>query len=251
MRGGAGPFIAALPIDAPALGLPPPTIVQLRDLGVRTAGALARLPAAGVGLRFGAEGLAVWREVTGAHQRPLHPWAPSPTLSVAHRDEEGIADTQALGRAVAALAARLAGQLRARGQATALLSLHLATGDGACRVRAAHLPEPLHVEGAIGVAAADLLAALRPAAPVEGICLIASALGRPPMRQQGLWPGTPGTPGTQGAAMASAARLQAAIAAHRRRYGHAELGRVRIDPDAPDGWRCDAWDAWDDTGRQP
>jgi len=77
--------------------------------------------------------------------------------------------------------------------------------------------------------ARDLLAALRPAAPVTDMALTAGELRVPPTHQQGLW--------DDGRSRSNAARLETVLAAHGRRYGRGGLQRLRRDSTAPDGWR--------------
>jgi len=228
---GARGVIDALPIDTPALGLAPPVVARLRDLGIRTAGAFARLPAAAIGLRFGVDAVAAWRMVAEAHEPPLRPWSPPPTRAVTHRDEDGVVDALALEAIVARLAAFIAARLGVDGMAAAALRLLLVCENGAHHVRAADRHPPLQGVSAVTLAARDLLAPLHPSAPVVEITLTATGLGLPPTVQHGLWSVAGDERGS--------GRLDAVLAAHARRYGHAGLGRVRRDPHAADGWRWD------------
>ena len=223
--------IDALPIDMPALGLAPPVVARLRDLGIRTAGAFARLPAASIGLRFGADAVAAWRMVAETREPPLRPWSPSPTRAVTHRDENGVVDTLALEAIVARLGASLAARLGADGTAASALRLLLVCEDGAHHARATDRHPPLQGERAVTLAARDLLAPLHPSGPVVEITLTATGLGIPPTVQHGLWAATGDERGH--------GRLDAVLAAHVRRYGHAGLGRVRRALHAADGWRWD------------
>lgn len=224
-------LVDALPIDTPTLGLAPPVIARLRDLGLRTAGAFARLPAASVGLRFGVDAVVTWRMIAETREPPLRPWSPPPAHAVTHRDEGGVADALALEAIVARLAAALAARLGADGTATSALRLLLVCADGAHHARVADRHPPLQGVSAMTLAARDLLAPLRPSAPVVEIALTATGLGIPSTVQHGLWPAARDEHGSS--------RLDAVLAAHARRYGHAGLGRVRRDPHAADGWRWD------------
>jgi len=215
--------VDALPIDAPVLGLSPRATLRLREVGVATAGALGRLPASAVGLRFGAEGLAAWERVTGRPEPPLRPWSSPETLTVARRDDEGSADALALQNLVATMGAELAGQ------AAALLTLRLTCADGGRLVRSRARRPPLQASQTVTATARDLLAALRPAASVTDMALMAGDLCVPPTRQQDLW--------DDGRGRSDAARLETVLAAHTRRYGHGRLQRLQRDPTEPDGWR--------------
>ncbi len=223
--------IDALPIDMSALGLAPPVIARLRDLGIRTAGAFAHLPAASIGLRFGADAVAAWRMVVETREPPLRPWSRPPTRAVTHRDEDGVVDALALGAVVARLGASLAARLGVDGTAASALRLLLVCEDGAHHARATDRHPPLQGERAVTLAARDLLAPLHPSGPVVEITLTATGLGIPPTVQHGLWATTGDERGS--------GRLDAVLAAHARRYGHAGLGRVRRDLHAADGWRWD------------
>ena len=225
-------FIQALPVDAPALALPRQIVTLLRELGTLTASDLARLPAAGIGLRFGAEGLAAWRAVTGTREPPLRPWSASATIAVTHQEEDGIADGLALQEALAGLSHRLSTQLAAQGHAVSLLSLQLMSADGARLIRHTRLWPPRQIEPALADAARDLLAALRPDTAIESVTLLATDLHTPAARQQGLWT-------AQGKERRSG-RLDTILAAHARQYGRVGLRRLHRDPNAPDGWRWEA-----------
>lgn len=189
------------------------------------------MPAASIGLRFGADAVAAWRMIAETREPPLRPWSPPPTRAVTHRGENGVVDTLALEAIVARLGASLAARLGADGTAASALRLLLVCEDGAHHARATDRHPPLQGERAVMLAARDLLAPLHPSAPVVEITLTATGLGIPSTVQHGLWAAT-GNERESG-------RLDAVLAAHARRYGHAGLGRVRRDPHAVDGWRWD------------
>jgi len=220
--------VDALPIDTPVLGLSARATLRLREVGVTTAGTLGRLPAAAVGLRFGAEGQEAWERVTGRPEPPLRPWSPPETLMVVRRDDDGGTDALALQGLVVAMGADLATGLAAGGQAAALLTLRLTCADGGRLVRSRERHPPLQASETMTATARDLLAALRPGAPVTEVALTAGDLCVPPTHQQGLWDDGRGRP---------AARLTTVLAAHERRYGRGGLQRLQRDPTATDGWR--------------
>ncbi|MFX4887733.1 hypothetical protein ABTB91_20060, partial [Acinetobacter baumannii] len=70
----ASAFLHSLPLADTVLGLAPEVVMALAELGVRSVGAFKGLPPAGVGLRFGAEVLALWRRIEATAEPPLRPW---------------------------------------------------------------------------------------------------------------------------------------------------------------------------------
>ncbi|MCC5953602.1 MAG: DNA polymerase Y family protein, partial [Acidimicrobiia bacterium] len=75
--GGAGPFLAPLPVAA----LGDPSLADLLGrLGVRTLGAFAALPEADVLARFGSDGVRRWRLAAGRDPLPVHVGGPPATL---------------------------------------------------------------------------------------------------------------------------------------------------------------------------
>ncbi|WP_295625580.1 DNA polymerase Y family protein [uncultured Corynebacterium sp.] len=101
------------------------------DLGLRTLGDVAALPARDVAGRFGAEG-ARWRKVAeGALERSVSPRAPSRDLAIVHRPEETLTRVDAAAFIARALAARLHGSLREHGLACHRLAVTAEFTDGA------------------------------------------------------------------------------------------------------------------------
>jgi protein ImuB len=143
-RGGAGAQVVTFP-DAAAerraaarvtldrLDLPPAVRDELGKLGVRTAGALARLPASGLRRRYGAEAHRLHQMASGDLEVPLHP-APAIEPIVRSEDLEH-AETDAsrllfgVRRALPALLAALA----RRGEALAELRVKLTLERAAVR----------------------------------------------------------------------------------------------------------------------
>lgn len=104
--------LAALPLEA--LGLPLDVAERLARLGIRDAGALARLPAGTLAHRFGAAGVLAARLARGEDDSPLAAYAPE-TLPEESLDLEAPAETAdpllfGLKRLAERVAARLAGR---------------------------------------------------------------------------------------------------------------------------------------------
>jgi protein ImuB len=227
----AAAFLRDLPLDTAALSVPPTAVETLCEVGIATAGMLARLPRAGLALRYGPEVLAAWHAARGLPEAPLLPWTPLARMTVMHRDEEGLADRTILEALLRRLAERLALQLQARAQATATLTLSLRSTDGAEHLRRTRHWPPLHTLPALTVAALDLLSGSQPPAPVEVLDLQALDLVSPAIVQHSLW--------DDAARDRRDEQLAAVLQTHARRHGRNVLRRWRPDPLALDGWSCE------------
>jgi protein ImuB len=115
--------LARLPVAA--LGLAPAVAARLAALGVRDAGALARLPQGTLAHRFGAEGAAAARLARGEDDSPLVPYVPA-TLPEEALDLEAPAESaEPLLFALKRLADRVAARLAGRGLGASRLKLVL------------------------------------------------------------------------------------------------------------------------------
>ncbi len=236
-RADALPFLRALPLHDPALGLPPATVAALADLGLRDAGDLADLPRDALALRFDAPVLAARERATLLDDPPLRPWTAPAVLAVDRRPDGGLADRTLLERLLDDLAAHLAARLAARGRAAGTLALTLSCADASVLARRSRHTPPLRDASRVAAAARALLARGDPRAAVEEVTLAASDL-RPVRAAQGrLWDDGPGGRGAD--------RLADALQALARRHGRPVLRRPRPDPFSPDGWAWDAVDAAD------
>jgi protein ImuB len=224
-------LLATLPVDDPALGVPPAVQVALGEVGITHGGDLAALPLAALTLRFGLEIAGAWHRARGEGDPPLQHSYPPEALTVAECLEDGLADTERLGALVEILSSRLARLLEERGQATGLLTLLLGCDDGRRLPRQSHHPLPLAAQDVLARAARRLLGEIHPSSPVAEVCLRADALCLAPVDAVGLW-AAPG-PGKR------ADRLGTVLAAHTQRYGETRLRRLRRDPLSREGWRWD------------
>ena len=101
------------------------------DLGLRTLGDVAALPARDVAGRFGAEG-ARWRKVAaGELERRVSPRTPPRDLAIVHRPEETLTRVDAAAFIARALAAKLHHRLREHGLACHRLAVTAEFTDGA------------------------------------------------------------------------------------------------------------------------
>ena len=100
------------------------------DLGLRTLGDVAALPARDVAGRFGAEG-ARWRKVAaGELERRVSPRTPPRDLAIVHRPEETLTRVDAAAFISRALAAKLHARLREHGLACHRLAVTAEFTDG-------------------------------------------------------------------------------------------------------------------------
>lgn len=133
---GAGPgFLAQVSLvelaAEAALGFPVELGKSWSDLGLRTLGDVAALPARDVAGRFGAVG-AYWRDIAehGA-RRLVAPRTPPRDVSVVHRPEETLTRVDAAAFIARALAAKLHASLREHGLACHRLAVTAEFTDGA------------------------------------------------------------------------------------------------------------------------
>jgi protein ImuB len=228
-------FLHALPLHEPGFALPEAACDQLDEIGIRTAGALAALPRAGVTLRFDAVVLALWDLLAGAAEPPLKAWAPPARFVARFRSDEDLTDRLVLERLTRRLAGEVAVQLHVRGQATACLTLRLDRMGGARHVARAPLWPAVSAADALARAALPLLEHCLDEPmphPVEELLLEAAGLGPAQATQAALF----GDP-----LAARQARLESALADQVQRHGAALFGRWHADPGADDGWRQDDW----------
>lgn len=119
------------PLPVAALRLDPALLATLRRLGIDTVGALAALPRAPLGRRFGQEVLLRLDQAFGRVAEPIAAIVPGDAPAATLRFAEPIADAAAIQAAVTRLTAELAGRLAERGLGARLLRLDGARVDGA------------------------------------------------------------------------------------------------------------------------
>jgi protein ImuB len=231
LDGAASAFLHDLPLDDSALGLTPATVLLLREVGVITMGALARLPRASLALRFDPSVLDVWQAARGQSDAPLRPWTPPERLTVTHRVEEGLTDRTIVEAVLRRLTERLALQLQTRAQATATVTLALHCADGAQVLRRSRHWPPVQVAPALTAPILDLFAGSQPRAPIEMLELHASDLMSPASVQHTLW--------GDAARDRRGERVAAVLQTHARCHGRSMLRHWHPDPHAADGWSCE------------
>ncbi|MCS6882725.1 MAG: hypothetical protein RMK84_15230 [Oscillochloridaceae bacterium] len=151
-----------------------PLAPTLRGLGLDSLGAVAALPEAAFGARFGSALLPVWRALHG-REAPLLPVPPPPRLRLRHAFAAPVADRAVLDRTLARMTAALGAGLERRGEQARSLALHLSGDDGAWSAGRA-LERPAASPGALLSIATRLLEDAEIAGPVLEMALLAGEL---------------------------------------------------------------------------
>ncbi|HZP58806.1 MAG TPA: DNA polymerase Y family protein, partial [Opitutaceae bacterium] len=177
-------FLESLP-----LGLAGPLPAQaeiLRNWGLKTLGDLTALTKADVGLRLGAEGVALWERAAGETTRVLRLAEPAKTFAAEWAYEPPVENTEPLLFKLRRYAERIALELRAAGFAAEALALTLRLEDETDYRREFRLPEAgADVDSWLRVLQTHL-ETVRTAARVAGVRLVATP-ARPAVKQNGLF----------------------------------------------------------------
>ncbi len=164
-------FLAPLPFHA--LGLEPRLRHTLRRWGLVTIGDLARLPAAEVARRLGADGEAAHRAARGEDPSPLVPHHPPPAPSEGFELEWPVLTLEPLLLTIGELVERLMERLRYQGLACLRLEIDLGLEPEGHDRRVIRLPAPTtEVKALVGILGLEL-DTRRPDAPVVAIRCIA------------------------------------------------------------------------------
>jgi protein ImuB len=123
--------IAALPVAA--LGLDGAATQGLCRAGLRTVGAVAARPMAGIAARFGMAAVLAVRRLEGAVETPLDPVRLPAAIRVEQRLAEPVAKTETVLVLVGGLIAQAVARLGARGEGGRRFALLLERSDGAVR----------------------------------------------------------------------------------------------------------------------
>ncbi|HEY7868922.1 MAG TPA: hypothetical protein VIF59_06825, partial [Methylomirabilota bacterium] len=165
--GGDAAYLAPAPLSL--LELPEEMATRLARWGIRTLGALAALPTAGLFERLGGSGVRLQRLARGEDPRPLVSWRPVPLFEESLSCEWGLETLEPVVESLGQLAARVSARLGAAGLAA----------DGfewACRLEGGRVHEgalapavPLTDAGAIGGLLRLALEARPPRGVVEAL----------------------------------------------------------------------------------
>jgi protein ImuB len=165
--GGDAAYLASAPLSL--LELPEEMATRLARWGIRTLGALAALPTAGLFERLGGSGVRLQRLARGEDPRPLVSWRPVPLFEESLSCEWGLETLEPVVEALGQLAVRVSARLGAAGLAA----------DGfewTCRLEGGRVHEgalapavPLTDAGAIGGLLRLALEARPPRGVVEAL----------------------------------------------------------------------------------
>ena len=148
---------ALAPLPLAALRWPEETIARLGSVGVRTLGAVLRLPRAGFARRFGARTLADLDRLVGLAPEPRRAFVPRERFRVRHEPSFELAAQPAVLREIGPRLVELESFLRARGSGIDLLMLRLAHRERPAQHGASAIPPYTPVT--LRLAAAEWLAA--------------------------------------------------------------------------------------------
>ena len=126
--GGSAAYLAPFPL--PVIGAPTDLVTILDQLGIRTVGRFAALPAADVAGRFGAEGVLLHRLARGLDPRPPAPRRPAEDLAVEHEFDPPAETDQPVTFVAKMLADRLHAGLSAAGLACVRVGIEAVTVSG-------------------------------------------------------------------------------------------------------------------------
>jgi protein ImuB len=177
-----GEFLAPLPLDL--LPLPAEEQQELRELGVRRLGELARLPGGSVAERLGPEGRRAWQLARGGRRGRIRGRRPPAEIVERLEFPEAIGNELTLRRALAALVERALGRPERQGRFARKLALSARLVGGASWRRTLTLREPAAEADRIRVALGPKLAELP--APVLELRLELVELAEPGGQQLAL-----------------------------------------------------------------
>jgi DNA polymerase IV len=151
-------------------GVGPATAKRLHELGVRTVGDLAAIPAETLVRRLGkASGLHLSALAHGEDPSPVTPNRPAKSLGHEETFSHDLVDVAELERHVLRMAESVATMLRGSSTAARTVTVKVKFGDLSLQTRSHTLGQAITTGGAIGQVAASLLAGIDPG---EGIRLL-------------------------------------------------------------------------------
>ena len=170
-KGGEADYLAPLPLAW--LDASSELTERLSRWGIRTAGALAALPAGEIARRLGPEGLALHRASRGEDEKPLAAWHRPPVLSEGIALEWTVCEIEPFITVVRPMLDRLVSRLIASGVACRQLDLSLALDPKEKEARALPLAAPTTDARTLLELISLELTARPPAAPIIGVTLLA------------------------------------------------------------------------------
>ncbi len=134
-------FLAPQPVNL-IWGVGKAMKARLADDGIRTIGALQRMPEADLARRYGAMGLRLARLSKAEDSRTVDPRGEAKSVSAETTFEEDVGDPRRLQAMLRALSEKVSRRLKQQGLAGRTVTLKLKTGDFRLRTRSRQLPDP-------------------------------------------------------------------------------------------------------------
>jgi len=167
--GGEAAFLAPLPVRVALL--PDDDLeARLSRWGIRSLGALARLPKDAVVLRLGEAGARLWRLAAGCDEEPLAPLPPPDTVEEGTDIDYPICELEPLAFVLRSLLDQVMARLHGRGCAG--LTLRFELDPCGFEVRQIALAAPTRESSTLLALARLALAQRPPSAPVKGVALL-------------------------------------------------------------------------------
>ncbi len=150
-------FLAAKPVSL-IWGVGKAMQARLAEDGIRTIGALQRMPETDLARRYGSMGLRLARLSRAEDNRTVDPRGEAKSVSAETTFEEDIADPRRLQAMLRALSEKVSRRLKQQGLAGRTITLKLKTGDFRLRTRSRQLADPTRLADRIFNEGSTLLA---------------------------------------------------------------------------------------------
>jgi DNA polymerase-4 len=215
-------------------GVGPATAKRLHELGVRTVGDLAAIPAETLVLRVGkAHGLHLSVLAQGEDPSPVTPNRPAKSIGHEETFSQDLVDAVELERHVLRMAESVATMLRGASSAARTVSVKVKFTDLSLQTRSHTLGRAITTGGAIGQVAASLLAAIDPGVGIRLLGVSASGLVGGGGDQLSFDLGDGRDDGTQSATSVEQSwqDATAAVDAIREKFGRAAVGSAAMVTD--------------------
>lgn len=169
----ASAFLAPLPLRVLGEPLPPETAETFTRWGLATLGALAKLPAADLGLRLGRDGACLHRLARGADDEPFLPALPADAVEEGLDLDHAIHELEPLSFVLRGLFDRVLARLACRSLACAAITLRLQLESRAFDVREVNLAAPTRETAPLLQLVRLELTRRPPDAPIASVLVIA------------------------------------------------------------------------------
>jgi protein ImuB len=167
-------FLAPLPLRVLGEPLPPESAERFGRWGIDTVGALAKLPAADVGLRLGPSGAGLHRWACGENDEPFLPALPADAVEEGVDLDDAISELEPLSFVLRGIFDRVLARLACRSLACAGITLRFGLESRAFDVREVNLAAPTRETAPLLQLARLDLTRRPPDAPIVAVLVVAS-----------------------------------------------------------------------------